>query len=172
MAMNGSLSDLCDEFNVPKFQETTVWHLVVHTSGLKAWAPLYLLASSLLSVSGAIASLPLETGPEQRVVYSDLNFILLGQIVEKCRYGSRVDLVAHEEIIDALNLKRTLFNPSKENWGQVSDLGGRRIIAASEKGNEYEMQTCIEQGYLPDPNGRRMRDELRVPQSAFRTQTI
>jgi CubicO group peptidase (beta-lactamase class C family) len=49
--------------------------------------------------------------------------------------------------------------------------------AASEKGNDYEKQTCIEQGYLPahpndhpaagSPNG-----EIRTPHSAFRTQTI
>ncbi len=162
------VSVLLDEFKDPKFHEITPARLVAHTSGLKSWVPLYLLAGSLLSVSRTIAALPFECPPDERVIYSDLNFIVLGQIVEKCHYGSRIDLVAIEEIIEFLNLKRTLFSPFIENWAQVSDQGGKRIIAASEKGNEYEKQTCNEQGYLQPPanaGGSEMR-------SAFRSETI
>jgi len=56
------------------------------------------------------------------------------------RYSlGRLDAIAKTEIFEPLNLKNTFFNPPK-------DLQKR--IAANEKGNEYEKQTCIESGYL------------------------
>jgi len=164
---------------------TTIQNLAVHTAGLKAWAPLYLLSSSLLSVPAVVASLPMEASSEIRVVYSDLNFVALGLIVETCRHGQRIDLAAHEEIFEPLGLERTLFNPSIENWEQISNLGGERIVAASENGNQYEKQMCIEQGFLCDPNNHpdakavplpdnevSLKTENRNPQSAIRNRLI
>jgi len=48
--------------------------------------------------------------------------------------------VACAEVFDPLNLKRTFFNPP----GRF-----RKDIAASEMGNEFEKQMCIDLGYLP-----------------------
>ena len=71
------------------------------------------------------------------VIYSDLNFIFLVFYLEKI-YHKNLDEIAQKEIFEPLNLKNTFFNPPKEL---------QKRIAASEKGNEYEKQTCIEQGY-------------------------
>ena len=90
--------------------------------------------SDLINV---ISEFPNENPPETKVVYSDLNFITLGFILEEI-YGRPLDEIARKEIFEPLNLKDTFFNPPKEL---------QKRIAASEKGNEYEKQTCIEQGY-------------------------
>lgn len=129
-----------------------VKELGVHTSGLPAWRPLYLLANSRVSVPDLIASLPLND--TKKVEYSDLNFIALGFVVE----GLSLDQEFGLDIADALHLERTVFNPlTKPREGDFE----RKSIAASEHGNAYERQTCEEQ--FP---------EIRIPQSALRNHLI
>ncbi|HEY2828700.1 MAG TPA: serine hydrolase domain-containing protein [Thermoanaerobaculia bacterium] len=57
----------------------TVRELLTHTSGLRAWLPLYAFDDPLRAI--------LEQGPEcergTRVIYSDLNFILLWMVMDK-----------------------------------------------------------------------------------------
>lgn len=113
----------------------TIRELATHTSGLPAWLPLYFLARSRASVGKVIADHSTsETGIQ--VEYSDLNFIALGLINEQFRQDEIVN------IIDPLELTSTCYDPinrcTRSRWR----------IAACEKGNEFEKQTCIEQGYL------------------------
>jgi CubicO group peptidase (beta-lactamase class C family)/N-acetylglutamate synthase-like GNAT family acetyltransferase len=94
----------------------TVRELLTHTSGLRAWMPLY-------AYDDPIAAL-LEHGPEYargtRVVYSDLNFILLWTAIED--YASK----ARERIFAPLGLIDAMFNPppalrprvAATEWGQ------------------------------------------------------
>ncbi len=77
---------------------------------------------------------------------------MLTFLIEKLCGESHWMKVAEKEIFEPLNLQNTFYNPPKKL---------QKRIAASEKGNEYEKQMCIEQGY-----------EIRNSQSAFRTQTI
>ena len=77
---------------------------------------------------------------DRKVTYSDLNFIALALAIE----GTRPDLEFDQEVGTSLGLKRTYFNPLSRGLE-------RDEIAASEKGNEYEIQTCIELGYLKQP---------------------
>lgn len=119
---------------------------LVHTSGLPAWKPFYLLAEpdDLLSyetkskrVIELIASARGSYEPGSKVVYSDLNYLLLGFFVEKF-YEEKLDAIAKKEIFEPLGLKKTFFNPPAEL---------KREIAASERGNGFEKQTCRENGY-------------------------
>lgn len=113
--------------------------LVTHISGLPAWKPLYLLVKNRSEVFDWI--LRSDGSPSQGVVYSDLNFILLGLFLEKV-LERRLGLVFDESVCRPLGLKRT---------GSDDDFESEDEMAASEKGNEYERQTCIEQGFLtPD----------------------
>ena len=119
--------------------DTAISELLTHTSNFPAWKPFYLLSKNRSEISTEIIKMPLDWDLEQPIVtYSDLNFIFLAFLIEKI-YDKRIDEIAQKEIFEPLNLKDTFYNPPK-------DLQKR--IAASEKGNEYEKQTCIEQGYL------------------------
>jgi len=173
--LNETASKFLPSFKDDAHRSIKLVELATHTSRLRAWVPLYLYSKSLLRVSETIGSLPLYTD-DAYVLYSDLNFISLANVLETTRFGRRIDLVANEELFEPLTLKRTIFNPKMEDWFQIADMGGQRSIAASEKGNEYEKQTCIELGYLQPPattGGTDMSPkELRNPQSAFRNRPI
>lgn len=140
----------------------TFQHLLTHTSGYPSWLPFYLLGGNiwketqefseetgeLIAEKHEIVQLYLnrqhpEIEPDLKVTYSDLNFIGLGIFLEHCysrKWGRNVNLdeIARREILQPLNLQNTFFNPPKQL---------QKRIAASEKGNEYEKQTCIEQGF-------------------------
>jgi serine-type D-Ala-D-Ala carboxypeptidase len=147
------------EFDTDDKREITVENLLLHNSGFVNWLPFYLLTNfeseiANITVSGRLANIiasePLANPVNSTVVYSDLNFILLGALIEKiCAKG--LDEIAGQEIIEPLNLKDTFYNPPK-------DL--RKRIAASEKGNEFEKNTCLELGYeIPNPQAR-FRDRI------------
>jgi len=133
LTLDSSVSHYVPEFDRTDKQMITVRELLTHTAGLPAWRPLYLLtAGEPERAAGAIASLDLEYKPGTRVVYTDLGFITLGILLERITGHSLVEL-ARKEIIDALKLEHTFFNP---------ELALQTGIAASENGNNYEREMC------------------------------
>src|SRR5712691_234088 len=111
LTLDSSVAHYLPEFDRPDKSSITVRHLLIHTSGLPAWRPLYILAQSdrerALSV---IANENLESQPGSRVIYSDLGFITLGFLLERMT-GKRLDELARHEILEPLRLERTFFNP-------------------------------------------------------------
>ncbi len=69
-------------FQTPSLGDVSVRQLLIHTSGLPAWRPLYAEASTRLSALGNLLQTPLTTAADS-VVYSDLGFMLLGALVER-----------------------------------------------------------------------------------------
>jgi CubicO group peptidase (beta-lactamase class C family) len=130
----------------------TVRDLLVHTSGLRNWLPMYVLAAAPQDVARAAAESTVETAVGSRVIYSDLNFILLQALLEKIGGGSLEDL-AKQQIFGPLGLVDTRFRPSSVQ---------RRRIAASENGNEFERETCVEHGYLERPPEAGTQNVLRT----------
>jgi serine-type D-Ala-D-Ala carboxypeptidase len=117
--------------------------LLTHRSGFPAWEPLYITTErSQRRVKNHIPNIPLECPIGEHVIYSDLNFILLGIVYERIA-GTKLGEAAETEIFRRLSLDRSLFNPPASL---------RPEIAPSEKGNEYEKQTCIELRYLDPKN--------------------
>lgn len=135
--LSDKISKYFSEFDTHKKREITVENLLVHNSGFAGWKPFYLITNFKSEISNVIASEPLANPIGSTVVYSDLNFLMLGFLVEKF-YEADLHNLAITEIFDRLGLTRTFF-------GELTTL--RREIAASEFGNEYEKQTCVELGY-------------------------
>ena len=127
-----------DRFSPDKI--ITLQNLLTHTSGFAAWKPIYLIVdkSGDRSTFGVTCEEIDDESYTKKVVYSDFNFIQLKFLLEG-KYGESFDKIVEKIIFEPLNLKNTFFNPPKEL---------QKRIAASEKGNEYEKHTCIEQGYL------------------------
>src|ERR1044072_217736 len=110
--LNAPLGQYLDEFGEKRKRQITLTQLLTHVSGLPNWRPLYLETKSPADVPAYIAglltdSLDAETFP---LVYSDLNYILLGCVLERTS-GERLDRLAQKHIFDPLKLKRTMFNP-------------------------------------------------------------
>jgi CubicO group peptidase (beta-lactamase class C family) len=121
--------------------DVSILELLTHHSAYQAWKPFYLLIGKQFDgkrkeVSNLIANkIPAQFEPP--VIYSDLNFLMLGALLENF-YGKRLDEIAKKEIFEPLNLRNTFFNPPREL---------QKRIAASELGNEYEKRMCVDSGY-------------------------
>jgi len=163
-----SLDDNVGRFLGKDREGTELKNLLSHTSGLPSWLPFYLLPGAPESdpddyacfsenndrigdfIRGYILNCEPASSPRTTVTYSDPNFLLLGFLTETI-VGTNLAAAFLETVVDRLSLQRTSF------WGD----GGTPKTAASELGNEYERQTCIEK--FP---------ELLIPPSAFRTREI
>ena len=126
------VGDYLPEFNRDDKRAITIKQLLTHTSGLPAWRPIYLLAKDKADALTSIAEQELEYAPGERVVYSDLGFIVLGFLLQRTSGMSLVELAAGE-ILEPLNLQNTFFNPSAAK---------RTGVAACEIGNAYERDMC------------------------------
>lgn len=131
IALDDSIAKYLSEF-AKSHSGILLRHLLTHTSGLPAWRPLYLLAKDREEVITAITNHPLEHEPGERVVYSDLGFIVLGFMLQRLT-GNTLPQLAEQEIFTPLNLEQTFFNPSAAR---------QTGIAACENGNAYERDMC------------------------------
>lgn len=87
----------------------TVRMLLAHSSGLPAHRKLYLEAHGREAVTTAAMRLPLEAAPMQRVAYSDIGFILLGELLERIA-GERLDAFCQRELFSPLKIN-LMFTP-------------------------------------------------------------
>jgi serine-type D-Ala-D-Ala carboxypeptidase len=110
-------------FGVCAKSPTTIRHLLSHSSGLPAWKPYY---EEVITVensgranfisSRAAKSYVLEqihrekplSQPGTQVLYSDLGFMVLGEIIENIT-GSNLDAFCHDRIYEPLGLRSTIF---------------------------------------------------------------
>jgi len=122
------------EFNTGRKRKITVRNLLTHTAGLYQWQPLYYHASNKEERYQAIVDLPLKypVGTERH--YSDLGFMLLGDIIEKVS-GQSLDRFLEQRFFQQLQLNHTVFNPLNE---QLS------LIAATSHGNPFERHMVYE----------------------------
>jgi CubicO group peptidase (beta-lactamase class C family) len=139
---NAPIGDLLNEFYTSSNAEITINELAMHMSGLPAWKPLYLLSSSPEGVTDELA-ITLPGIDQEPVTYSDLNFICLGLVAEEIR-GAGLSEIFSASVAEPLGLLSTMFVP---------DRSLKPRIAASERGNAYEKQTCVDQGYLTEAAG-------------------
>ena len=65
-----------------RYDGITVGSLLTHTSGLPAWFPLYARGEGAGAYRRTLAELEPEAKPGERVIYSDLNFLVLGDVLE------------------------------------------------------------------------------------------
>lgn len=111
-------------------------HLLTHTSGLPAWLPLYADCADPDAVIARVCRTPLDAPPGTRVVYSDLGFILLGEIV--CRIsGQPLNRFTRDRLFTSLDMADT---------GYLPDPARRERIAPTESGEDYETATAAAQG--------------------------
>ncbi len=133
---------------VPAFEgegreRITVRQLLTHTSGLRpglsrveAWS------GYDEGIRMACETVPLEM-PDEVFCYSDINFILLGELVQQVT-GKGLEVFAKEVVFGPLGMEDTGFRP---------DGALRERIAATEK-DEAGVMLC---GVVHDPTARRMR---------------
>lgn len=102
----------------PKFaangkQDVTLEQLLVHSSGLLPDNPVTDYADGWKSAEPKICELKLQSEPGEKFKYSDVNYILLGKIVEKVA-GVPENVFVRREIYEKLGMKDTGYLPADE----------------------------------------------------------
>ncbi|MCL4426003.1 MAG: serine hydrolase [Firmicutes bacterium] len=111
--------------------KVTVRHLLTHTSGLPGWRPLYLEHRGRQEVIEAISDTDLLFSPGSRVEYSDLGFILLGEILREIAGEGLASLLQREvfvplTMLDTGFLPLSWLNPAGESPAVTPKESGRR----------------------------------------------
>lgn len=109
------LNDRVTEY-IPEFQggdsQITIRHLLTHFSGLRPDVDLsppwsgYETGIKLALIDKPVA------GPGERFIYSDINFLVLGELVERLS-GERVSEYSRKRIFLPLGMKDSMFQPPK-----------------------------------------------------------
>jgi len=116
-------------FYTPDKKAITIRHLLTHTAGLYEWYPLYYRASNKTESYKVIEELPLMFPVGSQRKYSDLGFVLLGEIIETIS-GLPLEKFMKQNIFAPLGMDKTTYNPLQS--------GNFKKIAASSHGNPYE----------------------------------
>lgn len=160
------------EFNSPGTSVITVRHLLTHTSGLRATLPLREARDSAAALRMVLTTVPV-TPPGTRMVYSDLNAILLGEIVRHVS-GQTLDAFVTRAIYAPLGLdQQMLFRPPKRlvpriaptnlwrghpiagvvndpSAGMLGGVSGNAGVFATARGLARFAQFMLNEGALPD----------------------
>ena len=88
----------------------TIAQLLTHTSGLEPDLPLAEVFEGTGTAIARTIALPPAAAPGERFIYSDLNFMLLGEIVRQVS-GLPLDRFAQARIFGPLGMSDTTFNP-------------------------------------------------------------
>jgi CubicO group peptidase (beta-lactamase class C family) len=91
---------------IPHLRGVTVRHLLTHTSGLPPWEKLYGKSGNREEIIGAVLAIPTEARPGERYAYSDLGYILLGEIAQRAS-GMRLDDFSRENLFRSLGMLDT-----------------------------------------------------------------
>ncbi len=90
-----------------RYPNVTLEHLLTHSSGL---VPKY-DKNNLVSKDEFFEKIEAKNQPGEDVIYSDLNYILLGFLIEKLE-GKSLDILAQEKIFTPLGMKDTGYLPT------------------------------------------------------------
>ena len=121
-----------------RHHNVTIRHLLTHTSGLPAWIPFYLESTGAEAIVRRAATTPLAAPPGAQVTYSDIGFILLGEIVRRALVGP-LDALARERLFGPLGMSRMGYRPVGNSAADTATgRDGTPAIAPTEDGTAIE----------------------------------
>jgi serine-type D-Ala-D-Ala carboxypeptidase len=126
--VNDPVGKYIPAFDTGNKKQITIRNLLTHTAGLITWYPLFYRAQNKQEAYKLIDELPLAFPVGKSRHYSDLGFILLGEIIEKIS-GMPLDQFDQKNIFIPLGMTHTTYNPLAKNF---------KKFAATSHGNPYE----------------------------------
>lgn len=118
-----SLEDPVTQY-IPQFKrhgksKITVRHLLTHMAGLRpGFNPAWRWKGYRAAIGQIVNDVPV-TPPGERIEYSDLNFILLGEILRRVS-GMSLDQFAQENLFKPLGMRDTMYNPAANMQSRIA----------------------------------------------------
>jgi CubicO group peptidase (beta-lactamase class C family) len=97
----------------------TIRQLATHTTGLPPWKPLYKHGQGREAQLAEILRTPLRSPPGTHYAYSDLGYILLGEIVARAG-GMNLDQYLHARLFAPLGMKDTGYLPAATRRSRIA----------------------------------------------------
>jgi CubicO group peptidase (beta-lactamase class C family) len=120
--LDRALQAYLPEFAGPGKDRVTVRHLLEHRSGLRAFLPLNRLTASAEEAKARVLAEQLRLDPGGQVVYSDLNAMLLGWVVELVA-EMPLDRYVEERLFPAMGMVSTRFRPPRTLRPRIMPVG-------------------------------------------------
>jgi CubicO group peptidase (beta-lactamase class C family) len=110
VALDSPVVRYLPDWQAARAPDVTVRQLLSHSGGMPAWRALYKEAGTAAEALRHVLATGPDTVPGSRYVYSDLGFILLGQVVERV---SGMPLAAYDSarVFAPLGLRDTRYRP-------------------------------------------------------------
>lgn len=109
LGLEATVASYLPDFGQAGKQDITIRQLLTHTSGFRAWIPLYNAPTYEEKLRLIWNEAPLNP-PGTTYLYSDLNLITLQLVLEKIT-GRMLDALLRDEITGPLGMHRTRYNP-------------------------------------------------------------
>ena len=122
IALDQPVSAYLPRFAGGRKAEVTVRMLLQHTSGLPAYLQFFRLTPTRDSAITLLYATPLRHPPGQVAEYSDLNFLLLGLLVERVTQEP-LDRFATQEVFLPAEMRSTMFTPPASLHSRVIPTG-------------------------------------------------
>lgn len=139
--LDASVASLLPEFDGddPRREQVTVRMLLAHSSGLPAYERLFERAHTRQQLRQAALTMPLTADPAARAEYSDLGFIILGELLARLA-DEPMDRFCQREIFGPLGMAHTGYCPPPSWRAQipptVDDQSFRRRVVQGEVHDE------------------------------------
>ncbi|PYM22994.1 MAG: serine hydrolase [Candidatus Rokuibacteriota bacterium] len=98
------------EFKKPQFATVTIQRLLTHSAGFPAIPPPGVVHASMSQTMRGLARLPFDYAPGSGTQYSDIGFIVLGEVVRRVS-GQPLDVYLERTVFKPLGLRDTTFKP-------------------------------------------------------------
>ncbi|MCL6452258.1 MAG: beta-lactamase family protein [Alicyclobacillus sp.] len=119
LRLNDPVALFLPEFSDGRKASVTVRHLLTHSAGLISHRNYYDLAASRDELLQMVRTEPLGAEPGTTVVYSDLGFILLAEIIEAVT-GQRIDQFAEQAVFRPLGMTETRYCPPADQRSRIA----------------------------------------------------
>jgi CubicO group peptidase (beta-lactamase class C family) len=137
LSLDAPVRQYLPQFSGGPKDRVTVRMLLDHTSGLRSYVPFFKQARTRDGAKALLYAEPLTRQPGRNAVYSDLNAILLGLVVETVS-GLPLDSLVTREVFEPLELRETIYRPP-------ASIRRRTVPTALWRGHPV-------QGQVNDPN--------------------
>ena len=148
--LNDPLSHYIPEFSSNGKDQITIRMLMTHTSGLAPDPPLEAALGGEDALMKEIDSETLLAPPGDRFIYSDTNFILLGELVKHLT-GKRLDKYAEENFYRPLGMIHTRFLPPASWMPKIAPTEEIDLPAGAKAGSGLGH---VLRGVVHDPRSR------------------